>query len=177
MEPSNPYFEIFSEFEKSGLEYLIVGGYAAILYGAARMTKDMDIIVDLKTPNLTKCLDILRQNNFILSHQHVGEEDVSSENILKWKSEKNMKALRFENNSQPFLMIDMILDFPGDFPKLYENRLQKKVEERSLCFMGKKDLIEMKSMAGRLQDFQDNFSMTGEVIWLDKIREKYANKT
>ncbi len=175
MESENLYFDILSGLEEKNVRYLIVGGYAAILFGANRMTNDMDIIVDLQVDNLKACFDVLKANHFLLFHPYIKENEVTPEKILKWKIEKNMKALRFESKLQPFLMVDIILDLPKDFDLLYENRFQKKAGKSSLTFIGKEDLIEMKSMAGRLRDYQDNFSITGEAIWLEKMKEKYSN--
>ena len=176
MKFDNPYFDLLLDFDGSNIKYLIVGGYAAILYGANRMTSDMDIIVDLETDNLKMSLSVLGKNHFFLSHPYIKENELTPENILQWKKEKNMKALRFENKLHPFLMVDIILDLPEDFDFLYKNRLQKREGKYTLSFIGKKDLIKMKSKAGRLQDYQDNFSMTGEAAWLEKIKEKYSNE-
>ena len=40
------YEEIFKEFECLGVRYLVVGGMAVNLFGYARLTMDMDIMVD-----------------------------------------------------------------------------------------------------------------------------------
>ena len=40
------YEEIFKEFESVGVRYLVVGGMAVNLFGYARLTMDMDIMVD-----------------------------------------------------------------------------------------------------------------------------------
>jgi hypothetical protein len=176
METKNPYINIFQDFQANNIKYLVVGGYAALFYGTNRMTIDMDIIVDLKMKNLKGCLNVLKKNGFMLSHPYIKESDLNPKNILIWIREKNMKALRFENKSKPFLMFDIVLDLPKAFGQLYSNGLKHETEKSSLYFIGKEDLIDMKAKAGRLQDYQDNFAMTGNAAWLGKIKEKFASE-
>lgn len=40
----NPYKKVFSELQKSGVKYLVVGGVAVNLYGYSRFTGDIDIL-------------------------------------------------------------------------------------------------------------------------------------
>lgn len=41
---------LFRSFEKEGVRYLLIGGQAAILYGASHFTQDLDLWVDPAGP-------------------------------------------------------------------------------------------------------------------------------
>lgn len=45
------------------LEFAIIGGVAAIMYGSARMTLDLDIIMEFSPANLERLLDTLRPHD------------------------------------------------------------------------------------------------------------------
>lgn len=47
----------------SGLEFAIVGGVAAVMHGSARMTLDLDVIMDFSVPNLERLLEALRPHD------------------------------------------------------------------------------------------------------------------
>lgn len=44
----------------SGLEFAIIGGVAGIMHGSARMTLDLDIIMEFSRTNLERLLEVLR---------------------------------------------------------------------------------------------------------------------
>lgn len=47
----------------SGLEFAIIGGVAAIMHGSARMTLDLDIIMEFSASNLGRLLEALRPHD------------------------------------------------------------------------------------------------------------------
>ena len=45
----------------SGLEFVIVGGYAAVTHGSSMVTRDLDICVDLSSETVGKLREILAE--------------------------------------------------------------------------------------------------------------------
>ena len=45
---------LFKAFEKEELDYVLVGGFAVILYGMQRLTRDIDIFIKMVPQNIKK---------------------------------------------------------------------------------------------------------------------------
>ncbi len=50
----NPILKVLSELNQSGVLYLLMGGQACVLYGAAEFSRDTDIAVLAEAGNLGK---------------------------------------------------------------------------------------------------------------------------
>ena len=46
-QPPNLYLDVLITLEQIGAPYMVVGAFAAILYGVQRNTHDIDVVVDL----------------------------------------------------------------------------------------------------------------------------------
>ena len=57
----NPLLRVCRLLNDAGAEYLIIGGYACILHGLFRTTKDVDILVEESEPNLKRVIAGLAQ--------------------------------------------------------------------------------------------------------------------
>ena len=45
---------VLTKIEGGGVDYMVVGSLASIVYGEPRMTKDMDIVVDVRASDAIK---------------------------------------------------------------------------------------------------------------------------
>src|SRR3990170_7560295 len=50
---------LFSSFERTGLEYLLISGQATVLYGAATFSEDVDLWIRQTADNAQKLLEAL----------------------------------------------------------------------------------------------------------------------
>ena len=50
----NRYIELLKAFEKENVDYILVGGFAVILYGMQRLTRDVDIFIRMSPENIKK---------------------------------------------------------------------------------------------------------------------------
>ncbi len=57
----NVYKQIFEAFNKSGINYVIVGGIAVNLHGYSRFTGDLDILLLLNNSNLQKMHTLMQK--------------------------------------------------------------------------------------------------------------------
>jgi hypothetical protein len=46
------FLDILQTLEEIGAPYMVIGGFAATMYGITRTTYDIDIVVDLKEPDI-----------------------------------------------------------------------------------------------------------------------------
>jgi predicted nucleotidyltransferase len=70
---------IGTTLEDRGVPYMVIGGYAAILYGEPRLTRDIDITVGLGPDHLDRLLDAVRQADLVPAQ---GAEDLARRNYV-----------------------------------------------------------------------------------------------
>lgn len=54
MSQFNEYMRVLKAFEKHDVDYILVGGFAVILFGMQRLTRDIDIFVKMVPENIEK---------------------------------------------------------------------------------------------------------------------------
>lgn len=151
----NPYKKVFSELQKSGVEYLVVGGVAVNLYGYSRFTGDIDILLTLDSANLLKMEKVMKRLGYVERlpvHLH---ELRDKKKVKKWLKEKGMTAYTFISKNKPQLDIDILAGYSLDFKKFYKKRTVMKVWGTHLPIISFDDLIVMKKSAGREKDLLD----------------------
>ena len=129
-----------------GLEFVVVGGFAAVTHGATYLTRDGDICVVLTDENVAKVRKALGDWN--PTHRMTPQK---------------LSFLRFPPAGQPinnlYLQIDMgvvniltsILGV-GDFHRLAEKAEELKVDGLKLRVISLEDLITAKEAMGRDKD-------------------------
>lgn len=55
------YEEVFRALNRQGVRYLVVGGVAVNLLGVPRMTKDLDLMLDLEDDNLKRFVSAAKE--------------------------------------------------------------------------------------------------------------------
>ncbi len=89
------YEEIFREFYKQKVKYILVGGIAFNLLGGERNTSDMDILVEMSDQNLAKIVKILKQKGYRVK-QPVDPMGMAHKATRDdWIKNKHMKAFNF----------------------------------------------------------------------------------
>lgn len=137
------YYRILKTFQKHNLLYLIVGGYATNFHGVIRSTIDLDIWIDRKENNLVKLY-----NSFL--HLEYSKES-SHKAIEAFKMEHKIK-IPFEDN-----LVEIIDDSicKMDFDKVYENRIERNIDDLRFKIISLDDLITLKSKSNRYRDLLD----------------------
>ena len=147
------YFEIFKEFYRERIKYLITGGLAVNLYGIPRMTMDVDLMVDLNDENLEKLNLVLNRLNY--KPIYSGIEKLEKKMIISFIENKNMIAFSFKNFSEPFKQLDILLPYSLDFNKYWINREIRKVDNIEIYLISLEDLIKIKESSNRAIDKSD----------------------
>jgi predicted nucleotidyltransferase len=140
------FSQLLERLADAGLEFVIVGGYAAISYGSSYITRDVDICTALTEENVAKLRQALRDWNpkHRLTH-------------------KRLPFLDFPPPGQPlnnlYLQTDMgVIDIlssilgVGDFDRLKNRAEELDVEGKRYLVMSLEDLIRSKEALGREKD-------------------------
>jgi hypothetical protein len=135
------YEEEIKALNQSRLKYLIVGGLAVNLYGVHRLTRDLDLMIDISEENLNKFAEIMKKLGYASK--------------ITLEKAKNLVALCFHHTKDEFKQIDIFLKNPIDFKKAYRRRKVIKVKNVPFSCASLQDIIQMKEKAGRDRDWID----------------------
>ncbi|RLD17148.1 MAG: hypothetical protein DRI36_04635, partial [Caldiserica bacterium] len=83
------YIEIFEEFNKKGIEYIVCGGIALNLHDIPRMTYDIDILLKMDDENIKKYLKLLKEWGFKPKVPVDIMDFAKKEKREEWINEKN----------------------------------------------------------------------------------------
>jgi hypothetical protein len=158
------YEDTFKTLYEEGIRYLVVGGMAVNFYGYARMTVDLDIMVDLDEKNLKKLIKAMEKLNYQPRVPVKPMELTSREKREEWVKEKGAIVFTFIDLKDPIKHIDVFLKNPVDFEKAYQSRSIIHIENVPISLPSIDDLIEMKGLSGRPRDLED-------IHHLKKIKE------
>jgi len=148
------YEEIFREFQRQKVRYLIVGGIAFNLLGGLRTTADLDILVEMTDPNLLKIIKILKKKGYRVK-QPVNPLGLADETTREnWIKNKHLKAFNFYKE-EGLQEVDLIIDSPVRFERARKRAKYIKAGSLRLPVISINDLIQMKKAAGRDVDQWD----------------------
>jgi predicted nucleotidyltransferase len=138
---SQDFKELLSILERHDVRYLVIGGYAVMLYSEPRWTKDLDIWIALDAMNAKAVFAALREFGAPLAG--LTEEDFRAPGY-------------FYQMGNPPLRLDVMMDIPGgDFEAAWKRRNTIDLGGTSIHFIGREDLIAVKLASGRDQDLKD----------------------
>jgi hypothetical protein len=138
---SRDFKELLRLLEKHEVRYLVVGGYAVMLYSEPRWTKDLDLWIALDPPNARAIFGALREFGAPLAG--LTEQDFAAPG-------------HFYQMGNPPLRVDVMMGIPGgDFEAAWARRHTISLGECRIHFIGRDDLIAVKRASGREQDLRD----------------------
>lgn len=149
---------IFRAFAHHGVDYVVIGGMAAIAHGHTRNTRDVDFVAATDPENLDRLAGALRDLGARLSGvaAHLLGVDVYDAATLG-----NGANFTMETDAGG---LDFFNEVPGaaPFEELRERALTIDLAGVTVRVAGRDDLIRMKQAAGRPQDLADIAALTAD---------------
>ncbi len=135
--------ELLSAFNAHGVEYLVVGGHAAIAFGVAKLTKDLDVLVRTDEPNSRAVYAALA--DFGASIQSLSPADFR---------DAPTSIIQFGVPPNP---IDILQSIEGvSFEEGWRNHIDAEIEDGLMVhYLSMDDLIHNKEVVGRPGDLAD----------------------
>lgn len=138
---SRDFRELLSTLAKHDARYLVIGGYAVMLYSEPRWTKDLDLWISIDPRNARAVFNALREFGAPLAG--LSERDFAAPGY-------------YYQMGNPPLRIDVMMDIPGgDFEAAWSRRNSIDLAGIDVHFIGKSDLVDLKLASGRDQDLRD----------------------
>jgi hypothetical protein len=149
-------FEPILEALNSGdVRYVVVGGVATVLHGFARLTADLDLIVDLRPAEALKAMRVLAAIGFRPRAQVSAESFADSVTRKQWIEDKGMRVFSLWDPSAPLREVDVFAESPIPFDELWARSEVVQLSTTTARIASIPDLIRLKSLAGRPEDRQD----------------------
>jgi hypothetical protein len=141
MDLQQDFKELLACFNRRGVEYLVVGGYAVAFHGAPRYTGDLDLYVNPTRGNAGRVIEALRAFGF--GGLDLSEEDFSTTG----------KVVQL---GVPPVRIDIVTSIDGvEWDEAWNGRCGGTYGDERLCFIGKRELVKNKRALGRKRDLAD----------------------
>ncbi|MBI2041422.1 MAG: nucleotidyltransferase [Candidatus Nealsonbacteria bacterium] len=149
-----PYEEVYRALNKARVDYVVCGGSAVVMFGFARLTIDLDLIVSLDEKNLEKLYDVLLKLGYKTRVPIKKNEFIRKETLARLAKEKNMKVMSFYDPKDAFKTVDVGVNLPNVSQILKRKKFIKAGRLKiPLIFMN--DLIKMKAALARPKDIID----------------------
>lgn len=141
--------------ELSGVRYVIVGGLATVLHGFARLTADVDLIVDLEPAEAHKAIAVLvglglrsraPVDPFAFADPH---------QRAAWIRDKGMRVFSMYDPGNPMREVDLFVEHPIPFEELWNRAEAVRLSTTTARIAAIPDLIALKRLANRPEDRTD----------------------
>ena len=150
-----PFIPVIQAFEKESVRYVVVGGLAAIAHGVNRYTADIDFVIQLDQANAEHAMKVLTSLGLKPRAPVDPMQFANTETRKTWIRDKNMMVFSFFDPGDPFLTIDIFIDYPVEFDGLFDRSVVKKLGNLPVRVCSREDLLTMKRKAGRPKDLED----------------------
>lgn len=152
---STPFRDILKQLVLHDVRFVIVGGIAVILHGHLRVTKDLDLVVDLHPSEARKAIQVLAECGLqpLVPVDPLAFADPAVRR--GWIEEKNMKVFQMRDPRDLRCAVDVFVEHPIPFEELWQRSELLPLGDVTVRVASIRDLIEMKRMAARPGDFDD----------------------
>lgn len=151
----NIFLPIFKALQQHGVRYLTVGGLATVLHGYARLTADIDLIIQLEEANCLKGIEALLTIGFKPRAPVDARDFANREKRESWISEKGLTVFSLYGNTGIPIEVDLFVREPIDFNKLWNKKVDRDIDGVTIHVIDKNSLIELKKLSGRPKDLED----------------------
>jgi predicted nucleotidyltransferase len=140
----------------ANVQYLIVGGLAVNAHGYVRLTRDVDLVLQLDPGNVSKGLHALLDIGYQMSIPARPEDFANPEMREDWRRCKGMITLKLWSDQHQRTPVDIFVYEPFDFAKEYATATTLEVSPGVVArVVSLEALLKMKRDAGRAQDLID----------------------
>lgn len=146
---------IFEALNRAQIRYVVVGGFATVLHGHARLTADIDIVIDLSPEQSRRAVETLTALGFRPRAPVDALAFADPAVRRQWISEKGMQVFSLWDPANPMREVDLFVEHPMDFEDLWRSADVIDLNGTVVRIASIPHLIRLKRLAGRPQDLAD----------------------
>ncbi len=134
---------IINALNENNVEYAVCGGWAMAIHGVPRATVDIDLLIS--ADSLEKVFEIAKANDYWLEGLpmsfHEGQIEIR-------------RISKIDDETGFVLMLDLLL-VTSEIEDVWQNKLNKPLENGTVLVVSREGLIKLKTLSGRTQDKAD----------------------
>lgn len=146
---------VFRALDATGARFVVVGGVAVVLQGHARLTADLDLVIDLEPEPCRRAVSALVDLGLHPRAPVQAIQFADPERRRQWTEEKGMEVFSLYDPSNPLLTVDLFARSPIPFGDLWQQADVMRIGEVDVRVASVPHLIAMKRRVGRAQDRED----------------------
>lgn len=149
------YDEVYRALHAAGVRYVVVGGTAVVLQGHARLTVDLDLVLDLSSDRVSAALEALMAVGLRprLPVDPLAFADPSTRR--SWVEERNLLVFSLFDPDDPRREVDLFATEPLPFEELHREASSFSISGVPVRVASRRHLVAMKRQAGRPRDLED----------------------
>lgn len=157
MEPTTEplYGDVFEALDQAGVDFVVVGGFAVVAHGHARLTVDADLVIDLSPEAARAAVSALTalglRPRLPVDPQDFADADVRQ----RWVEERGLEVLTFNDPTDPLRQVDIFATSPICWDELLADANVVPIGGHDVRVASIDHLIAMKERAGRPRDRSD----------------------
>jgi hypothetical protein len=130
------------------VDFIVIGGFSAILHGSSYITQDLDIMYSRETANLRRLADVLKPF-------HPRPVDMAPELPFVWDWHTLQNGSLFTLTSD-LGRIDLLAEVSGlgSYLNVYAKSIEAELYGKHVRTLDLRSLIDAKRAAGRVKDLQ-----------------------
>jgi hypothetical protein len=149
------YDDVYAALSEAGVRFVVVGGTAVALQGYARLTVDLDLVIDLATEQVELAITALSDLGFT-PRLPVAAVDFADPEIREtWVREKNLQVFSLYDPDNVTREVDLFAVEPLPFEELLDQATKMVIAGAVVPVASRQHLIDMKRRVGRPQDLAD----------------------
>jgi len=149
------YSPLFKVLNDAKVQYVIVGGLATVLHGYARLTADIDLVVNLEQHEAEKAIKAILACG-LKPRLPVNPMQFTDKAVRDgWFNDKNMLVFSFYQPENPLVILDVFVREPIPFKEMAQRAVPMDLGGVVVPVCAIRDLIAMKQKAARPKDMED----------------------
>lgn len=149
------YDQVYRAFHAAAVRYVVVGGTAVVLHGHARLTVDLDVVLDLSAEQAAAAVRALTGIGMQPRLPVDPQQFADPETRRTWVEQRNLLVFSLFDPADPRREVDLFATEPLPFDELYHQATTFVIAGVPVRVASRQHLIAMKRQAGRPRDLDD----------------------
>lgn len=149
------YLPLFKALNDAHVQYVVVGGLATVLHGYARMTADVDLVINLEQPEAERTVRALLNLGLKARLPVDPFQFAHADTRATWIADKHMQVFSFYDPTNPLRVVDLFVHEPIPYKDLAARAEIMDIDGTPVPVCAIDDLIALKRRASRPRDLDD----------------------